>query len=52
MLLTIILCTLTASIFNGIFYFLVSFFILKKMKAALKETARALEKLKNIKKDN
>lgn len=52
MLLTIILCTLAASIFNGIFYFLVSFFLLKKVKIILKESARAIEKLKNTKKEN
>ena len=37
MLTTIILCTLAASIFNGLFYFLVSFFLLKRIKNLIKK---------------
>lgn len=52
MLLTIILCTLIASIFNGIFYFLASFFLLKRTKELIKKGAQEFEKIKNSKKEN
>lgn len=52
MLLTIILCTLTASIFNGIFYFLVSFFILKRIKNLIEKSVVTFEKLQQLKKED
>lgn len=50
MLTTIILCTLAASIFNGLFYFLVSFFLLKRIKNLIKKSVVTFEKLQHLKK--
>lgn len=52
MLTTIILCTLAASIFNGIFYFLVSFFLLKRIKNLIKKSVVTFEKLQHLKKED
>ena len=49
MLKVIILCTLAASIFNGIFYFLISFFILNRLKNLIEKSVVSFEKLQQLK---